>query len=79
MNSYEIIAGNYAERRVRLSIAIFETLTKIRAPSRESISTSLTSDWLLFNENLPPTNSFINARILSFSLFLFPLDGNNTR
>lgn len=37
MNSYEIIAGNYVERRVRLSIAIFETLTKIRSLSRDSV------------------------------------------
>lgn len=38
MNSYEIIAGNYVERRVRLSIAIFETLTKIPVSLDEQLA-----------------------------------------
>lgn len=41
MNSYEIIAGNYVERRVRLPIAIFETLTKIRSLSRDEFDEQL--------------------------------------
>lgn len=56
MSSYEIIVGNCDKKRVRLSMVIFETLTRIRL----NITHCRTSA-LLLNENLPRTDSSVNV------------------
>lgn len=56
MSSYEIIVGNCDKKRVRLSVVIFETLTRIRL----NITRCRTSV-LLVNENLPSTDASVNV------------------